>query len=74
MLEHGAELTLLEAKAGSTPSSDHFAAFPTLAERIAARGDRKWRVRRRMVVYGGEETQSRKAGELTAWRDNQILL
>jgi predicted AAA+ superfamily ATPase len=69
VLEHGAELTLLEAKAGSTPSSDHFAAFPTLAERIAARGDRRWRVRRRMVVYGGEQTQSRKAGELVAWAD-----
>lgn len=36
-LERGADLTLVEAKAGRTPTSSHFAAFPALAESIAAR-------------------------------------
>ena len=69
VIERGAELTLIEAKAGRTPSSEHFAAFPAFAERIAARGDERWRVARRMVVYGGEESQSRSQGELVSWTD-----
>lgn len=69
VLERGAELTLIEAKAGRTPSGEHFAAFPVFAARIAARGDQRWRVAREMVVYGGEESQSRSAGELVAWAD-----
>lgn len=69
VLEHGAELTLVEAKAGRTPSSEHFAAFPAFANRIAARGDERWRVARRLVVYGGKESQSRSAGELVGWAD-----
>lgn len=69
VLEHGTELTLIEAKAGRTPRSDHFAAFAALDEQIAARGDKRWRVERRLVVYGGEESQSRSEGELVAWGD-----
>jgi len=69
VVERGAELTLVEAKAGRTPSSEQFAAFPAFAERIAARGDGRWRVARRMVVYGGEESQSRSQGELVSWTD-----
>lgn len=69
VVERGAELTLIEAKAGRTPSSEHFAAFPAFAERIAARGDGRWRVARRMVVYGGEDSQSRSQGELVGWKD-----
>lgn len=69
VIERGAELTLVEAKAGRTPSGEHFAAFPVFADRIAARGDERWRVASEMVVYGGDETQSRSAGELVAWAD-----
>jgi predicted AAA+ superfamily ATPase len=69
VLEHGAELTLIEAKAGRTPHSDQFAAFPVLAERIDTRGDERWRVGRRLVVYGGEKSQSRSEGELVGWAD-----
>jgi len=69
VLEHGAELTLIEAKAGRTPHSDQFAAFPVLAERIDARGDERWRVGHRLVVYGGEESQPRSEGELVGWAD-----
>lgn len=69
VLERGADLTLIEAKAGRTPRGDQFAAFAALAEGIAARGDERWRVRRRLVVYGGEESQSRSEGELVGWAD-----
>jgi len=69
VVERGADLTLIEAKAGRTPSSEHFVAFPAFAERIAARGDERWRIARRMVVYGGEESQSRSQGELVSWKD-----
>ncbi len=69
VLEHGAELTLMEAKAGRTPRSDHFAAFAALDDLVAARGDKRWRIERRLVVYGGEESQSRKEGGLVAWAD-----
>ena len=73
VVERGAELTLIEAKAGRTPSSEHFAAFGAFAERIAARGDGRWRVAGRMVVYGGEESQSRSQGELVSWTDLPIV-
>ena len=69
VLERGADLTLVEAKAGRTPSGSHFTAFSTLADRIAARGDERRRIGSRLVVYGGEESQSRSEGELVGWRD-----
>jgi hypothetical protein len=69
VLERGGELTPIEAKAGRTPHSDQFAAFPAFVKRIEARGDERWRVGRRLVVYGGEESQSRSEGELVGWRD-----
>jgi predicted AAA+ superfamily ATPase len=67
VLERGPELTLVEAKAGRTPASEHFAAFPVFADLIAARGDRRRQVGRRMVVYGGGESQSRSQGDLVSW-------
>lgn len=69
VLEHGDRLTLIEVKAGRTPARDHFAAFPAFAERIAARGDKRWRVGRRLVIYGGVESQTRSEGELVSWTD-----
>jgi predicted AAA+ superfamily ATPase len=69
VLERGAELTLIEVKAGQTPRSDYFAPLTAFAAQVAARGDERWRVGPRLVVYGGEESQSRSEGELVAWRD-----
>ena len=69
VVERGADLTLLEAKAGKTLSSAYFAPFPVVEERIRRRGDARWRVARKVVVYGGHESQSRSAGEIVAWRD-----
>ena len=53
ILEQGAELVAMEVKAGRTPSSSFFGAFPTLESRISDRGDARWRLSRRIVVYGG---------------------
>jgi len=69
LIEHGEELMLLEAKAGRTPAGDYFKAFPHFTELIQARGDSRWQVARQAVVYGGEESQLRSAGELLSWSD-----
>jgi uncharacterized protein len=69
VLETGAELVVIEAKAGRTPASGYFAGLAGFARRIEERGDRRWRLARRLVVYGGDGSQDRSAGELVAWRD-----
>jgi predicted AAA+ superfamily ATPase len=69
LLEQGTELIALEVKAARTPSSSFFGAFRMLEQRLAERGDTRWRLSRRIVVYGGEESQRRSAGELVAWAD-----
>lgn len=33
------------------------------------RPDGRWRLKRKIVVYGGDESRSRSAGELVAWKD-----
>lgn len=68
LLEQGAELVAIEAKAARTPSSSYFAAMDALESRLTTRGDGRWRLARRIVVYGGEESQTRTAGELVAWQ------
>lgn len=67
--DEGGELSAIEIKAGSTPASDYFKAFPHFAELIASRGDHHWRLGRRAVIYGGEESQHRSAGDLLSWSD-----
>jgi len=67
VIENGADLTLIEAKAGRTPASDYFTAITALSEQIEARGDGRWQIKRRLVVYGGEESQRRSRGELVSW-------
>jgi Domain of unknown function (DUF4143) len=69
VIENGADLTLIEAKAGRTPASDYFTALTALSEQIEARGDDRWQVKRRLVVYGGEASQTRSQGELVGWGD-----
>lgn len=71
--DEGGELTAIEIKAGSTPTSDYFKAFPHFAELIAARGDDRWRLKRQAVIYGGEESQRRSAGELLGWSEMPSL-
>lgn len=69
LIDHGGQLTAIEVKAGRTPAGDYFKAFSHFAELIGARGDRRWRIGRQAVVYGGEESQRRSAGELIGWTD-----
>ncbi len=70
VIEHAGELTLVEIKAGRTPSSKYFSAFDRFAERVKAGGtDAPWRVGSRVVVYGGDETQERQKGKLLSWRE-----
>jgi len=68
--EHGGELTLVEIKAGQTPSASYFSAFERFAERVKTNGERSpWRVGGQLVVYGGSETQERKHGKLLSWSE-----
>jgi predicted AAA+ superfamily ATPase len=73
VIEHGSELVLIEAKAGQTPSSSYFSAFPIFEKRIEERKDSRWTVARRLVVYAGSESQSRSAGELVPWSELPAL-
>lgn len=73
VLERGAELDLVEIKSGRTPSASYFSAFPTFAERLGRRSDSRWEVGRRVVVYGGDRSQQRSAGELLSWSDTAGL-
>lgn len=69
VMEKGADLTLIEVKAGRTPSSRYFSGFSSFEARLNERGDRRWRLSQRLVVYGGDASQSRDVGELVSWRD-----
>jgi predicted AAA+ superfamily ATPase len=67
VLEKGTDLTLVEMKSAQTPSGHYFDAFDRFA---AALGGRETpRVTGRVVVYAGEESQRRSAGQLLSWRD-----
>lgn len=61
MIEEGAELTLIEIKAGRTPSPGFCSGFATFGAR--------WRVARNLVVYCGDESRAQSAGDLLAWGD-----
>lgn len=69
MIEEGAELTLIEIKAGRTPSPGFCSGFATFGARLAARADARWRVARNLVVYCGDESRAQSAGDLLAWGD-----
>lgn len=74
LADEGGELIAIEIKAGRTPATDYFNAFPHFAELIASRGDRHWKIKREAVIYGGLESQHRSAGELLSWSDLHSLL
>ncbi len=74
LVDRGGRLTAIEAKAGRTPTGDYFIAFPHFAELIQARGDARWQIARQAVVYGGDESQRRSAGELVGWADLPDLM
>ena len=67
VLERGEELTLVEMKSGKTASGSFFSAFEELAATLEDR--QTPRIARRVVVYGGDETQERSRGTLLSWRE-----
>jgi predicted AAA+ superfamily ATPase len=70
VIERGAELAVVEIKAGQTPQSKYFSAFDRLAQRLSAKGESApWHLGERVVVYGGDETQERTLGKLLSWND-----
>jgi predicted AAA+ superfamily ATPase len=70
VLEKGADLVLVEIKSTQTPSGQHFSALDRLAEVLA--GQESPRIARRVVVYGGTESQERSRGEILSWRDLDV--
>ncbi len=69
VIDHAGELTLVEIKSSKTPSSRVFSTLNQFAARLAASDSSTWRAGRRIVVYGGDETQERRQGTLLSWRD-----
>jgi len=67
ILEKGSEVVGVEIKSGQTPSGRYFSAFERLQQ--ALRGAETYRLTDRIVVYGGDESQRRSAGELVSWND-----
>jgi uncharacterized protein len=67
ILEKGADLVLVEVKSGQTPSSEHFTALDRFATALTTQPAP--RIARRIVVYGGAESQERSRGQILSWRD-----
>jgi predicted AAA+ superfamily ATPase len=67
LVEAGQNLIAIEAKSGQTLPADSFAALDRLAPALSGGlGERRVR---KVVVYGGEGSQRRSAGEVIAWGD-----
>jgi hypothetical protein len=67
LIERGAELTAVEVKSARTPPASALQDFDRLAAAFA--GTSAPRIARRLVVYGGDDTQERSAGTLLGWKD-----
>lgn len=67
VIERGTALTLVEIKSARTPSGAFFSPFERFVARLSASFPAT--VDRRVVVYGGEESQDRQGGRLLAWSD-----
>ncbi|KAA3605666.1 MAG: ATP-binding protein [Planctomycetota bacterium] len=63
IIEHGGRLTLVEAKAAETASSNLFAGARRVQDHLAD-SSRPCRV---VVAYGGNDSQSRSNGKLVPW-------
>lgn len=68
IVERGANLTAIEIKSAQTPAASFFANLEQLERRVAA-SDAPVRLAKRMVIYGGGESQQRRLGQLLAWSD-----
>jgi predicted AAA+ superfamily ATPase len=67
ILERGTELVLVEIKSAKTPSGKYFNGFERFA--AAFEGKESPAIASRVVVYAGDESQTRSRGELLSWRN-----
>jgi predicted AAA+ superfamily ATPase len=71
VLERGTDLVLVEVKSAQTPSGRYFDTFERLTAALG--GQEAPHIARQVVVYGGDESQTRSRGELLAWRDLDVF-
>jgi predicted AAA+ superfamily ATPase len=67
ILERGTDLRLVEVKSAQTPSGQYFTTFERFAAALG--GQEAPGIAGRVVVYAGEESQTRSRGMLLSWRD-----
>ena len=70
MVEQGGETIAVEAKSGRTIGSDFFSALARYGELVSTSGAP---APRPVVVYGGDESYARTAGQVLSWRDIEAL-
>ncbi len=71
IVEAGARLFAVEAKSGATASGSFFRHLGAFAEAMEAQPGTPQVVKR--VLYGGDDTQTRSAGELISWASIQSV-
>ena len=64
VIERGNRFTIIEAKAGQTPSSDMFGAARRIGAVLSATGPSEL-----IVAYGGQSRQMRRDGILLPWNE-----
>ena len=65
ILDRGFDLLAIEAKSGATASTDYFAGLARFAADMTS--SRHAPTITKVVVYGGDISQRRTAGELLSW-------
>lgn len=68
LIERGASLTIIEIKSGQTPSSGYFSALESF-HKVLSTSKEPAEPTRKVVVYGGMESQDRSRGTLLSWSD-----
>jgi predicted AAA+ superfamily ATPase len=67
LIETGPRLSAVEIKSASTPASDFFAGLTRFRDLLGQAADDAYSSCEPVVVYGGSETQKRRAGLLLPW-------
>lgn len=68
IVERGQELLAIEIKSGRTPSGEYFATLERMADLIKGSAGRGASIRK-LVIYGGEQSQQRSQGQLLSWAE-----
>ena len=69
LVDRGSDLIAVEIKSGKTPAPDAFAALEGFRLDRRLVGGRAGRAVATAVVYGGDDSQTRRAGRLLSWRE-----